>query len=83
MSNKRFWDLPACSKLDVLKEGEYNHVSVMLEALADKETLIERIDRNTYSIYGTEESLLIKPISSVLKMSLFIYASVLMFIHKN
>ena len=81
MDNKRFWDLPKCSKLDILKEGEYNHTEVILDALSDKETLIEIIDRHTYSIYGTEESLLIKPVSPILKMSLFIYHSVLMFIH--
>lgn len=78
---KRFWDLPKYSKLDILIEDTFNHNDVILSALRDKETLIERVDRHTYSIYGTEESLLIQPISPILRMSLFIYHSVLSFIN--
>jgi hypothetical protein len=81
MAKKRFWNFPKYSKLDILYEGEFNHDSVILTALADKETLIERVDRDSYTIYGAEESLLIKPVSPVLKISLFIYCSILSLIH--
>jgi hypothetical protein len=84
MVNKtRFWNLPKCSKLDILTEGEYNHTSVILAALSDEETFIEQVDRRTYTIYGTDESLLVKPISSIMGTALYIYCTVLTFIHNN
>jgi hypothetical protein len=82
MANKNsFWNLPKHSKLDILREGEFNHSEVIIRALADEETNVEFIDKDTYSIYGTEEGLLIQAVSPVFRIGLLLYCSMLAFLH--
>lgn len=74
-----FWNsIPACSKIDVLEESR--HIPVMLRALSDGETGIERVGLEDYTLYGSEEALLARPRSPLLKLGFTIYCMVLTFL---
>lgn len=56
---KSFWQFNPWEKWDEIKEGRHDHL--YYGALADRETGIEKIDHNTYILYGTVEALLMRP----------------------
>lgn len=60
MRNRDFWNcLPQCSKIDVLDRPQ--HVSMIAACLGDPLTSVERLDKDTYSVYGPEEAILVRP----------------------
>ena len=75
-----FWDLPACSKLDVLTEKQHGHIIVA--ALRDSETHIEFVDRGCV-LYGKEEGLLIDNPSLVLFLVLSLFMVFLKILHSS
>lgn len=77
MSN--FWDFPRYSKLDILDEGDYGYNQLIADALADQETRIDQ-QNGRWIIYGNKEALLIRPISTTLKIALQIYYSITKYI---
>lgn len=54
---KSFWKFPQYAKWNVLDD---KHTALILSALADPVTGIERVDELTYTVYGPEEALLVR-----------------------
>ena len=75
--DKSFWDFPACSKIDVLDERKHSHL--ILAALRDNVTEAEAVDRTTYTIYGSNEALLVQTVSMPLRVALLVYGRVISF----
>lgn len=73
MNRDRFWDFPQSAKWDQLDEHNPRHAKLIINALEDTETGVECIDRETYSMYGEEEALLVRPKSVLLFICLDIY----------
>lgn len=77
IDNKPFWHFKACSKLDILTQPL--HDNVMVTALADPETNIEKIDHD-YCLFGAEEALLARPTTPLFKLSFMIYFMLVSFL---
>jgi hypothetical protein len=63
-----FWKFNPCDKHDQIKEGR--HDELFLAALADPETGIEKINRDTYILYGEEEALYMQPTTFIYRLGL-------------
>lgn len=75
MDKKSFWNFPRWTKIDQLYEE--HHAPTLADCCRDSDTGCERIDKDTFILYGTEEGLLFKPKSFVWRMSMELYASML------
>lgn len=53
-----FWKFRASDKWDVIDND--SHPKLVVGALSDQDTGVEEIDRNTFLLFGPEESLLWK-----------------------
>ena len=74
MDNKVFWrKIPRFAKYDVLRDED--HLHLILAALHDPETGIERVDKKTFILYGTTEALLYRPVKLVWKLGIELYAA--------
>lgn len=69
-----FWNLSHCSKLDELTERR--HAGVIVGALRDADTKVQRVDRGTYTLYGPKEALLLRPESPALSIAMTLYSNV-------
>ena len=56
-SNRSFWDIPADSKIDILREGR--HDQHLVDAINDLETCVEESPNDKYILYGKEQALLV------------------------
>ena len=56
---KSFWKFPQYIKWDILDEPKHSYI--ILAALRDPVTGIEWMDEFSYTVYGPEEALLIRP----------------------
>lgn len=70
-----FWQFDPATKWNVLKEPRHHHL--IIAALEDRCTGIERVDRHTYMVYGEEEALLLRPTTLVMRIALELYAAFL------
>lgn len=75
MAENSFWQFPHCAKYDEIKEERHAHL--LVGALSDRETNIEKVDRDTFSLYGKDEALLIRPVSFVVRIGLELYRAFL------
>lgn len=69
-----FWQFEHCSKIDVLDEQA--HLRLILAALRDKNTSVEQIDRQTFSLVGPDQAILVQPVSSLLILTLRLHQAV-------
>lgn len=73
MHNDCFWNFPHHCKYDVLDEKRHAHL--LVGALKDRCTRLDRVDRNTFILYGDDEAVLIKPKSLVVRIALELYGA--------
>ncbi len=66
MSN--FWKFKPSDKYDRITEGRHDHL--YYGALSDCETGIDKIDRNTFILFGREEALYMKPKGIIYRLGL-------------
>lgn len=66
-----FWEFPRSSKLDILDERR--HVAVYLAAFKDRDTDIEQVDHDSYTLYGKDEALLANPQHKLLQLIFVVY----------
>lgn len=65
--NRNFWKgMPQCSKLDMLDRPQ--DLSTLLACLNDPLTMVERVDKYTYSVYGPEEAILVRPFTTAISL---------------
>lgn len=69
-----FWDFEHCSKIDVLSESA--HLHLIIASLRDKNTSVEMIDRQTYSLIGPDQAILVKAQSQLLILTLRLHQAV-------
>ena len=67
-------ELPQCCKYDELKEGRHNHL--IAAVLRDPLTNVERVDSETFLVYGPDEGLLLRPQSLYLRLGCELFACV-------
>lgn len=74
MTADDFWQFEHCSKIDVLNESA--HLHLIISALKDKNTSVEQIDRQTYSLIGPDQAILIQVESPLLTLTLRLHQAV-------
>lgn len=67
METESFWDFPACSKRDILKDPR--HIDVIIAAILCPETQVE-FSGNGIVLYGKESALLVQNASPTTELML-------------
>lgn len=75
MNTDSFWDFPHSAKYDEIREDRHMHL--LWGALADPLTGIDKVDRETYILFGENEALLIRPKSLSVWVGLELYRAFL------
>jgi len=81
MDEDSFWNLPAWSKLDELKET--NHMQHIVPALEDALTHVEEFEREEYILYGPEEALLFRPHGLIPRLAMTLYCNMMSLLGRN
>lgn len=58
-----FWEFPSSSKRNILT---IKHAPIIMEAILDRQTRIDRVDAGLFMLYSEDESLLVKTMDPVL-----------------
>lgn len=63
-----FWNFPPHVKYDEITEGHNDHL--FYGAVADMETGVDKVNRDTYIVYGNIEALLFRPTNTVYRLGI-------------